>query len=270
MKFGLSARFTGSIGDDDDGRVVLETLRSSGVDERFMIIKDSIKTARAYIWIDSFERGSRTVALDLTRFKFPDAGELDGRLPTSCRFFLVDGRAGDATIEGLKGARRSGVVTILDAGAVRRRFDEMLPMVDFAIVSRDLADTFCPGAQPLELASRLREAGAGVAVVTSGESGAYWMNSQGSGFVKGFEVSRVVDTTGAGDVFHGAFIYGLARLVAKDCIREELVNLAEGEMNRVVHFANVAAALSTRELSGVGGIPELWEVLGIYEGEKIA
>jgi ribokinase len=242
-KFGLSARFIGKVGDDFDGRVVLQGLTEAGVDGSFMLIDPEVKTARAYIWIDRAD-GSRTVALDTVGSQFPREEEFDLRLISRCRFLLIDGRPVEADIAGLHEAKRLGVTTMLDAGATRPRIEEMLPMLDYAVVSHSFADTYAPGAGPKELVDRLIEAGAGTAIVTDGEKGAWWSSGSRSGLVPGFHVTPVVDTTGAGDVFHGGLIYGL---------------LKGWELEEAIRMGNAAAALSVRKLSGRGGIPELKE-----------
>jgi len=244
VKFGGSARFCGKVGDDADGRQVVRELGGAGVDIRPMVMDRGVTTARAYIWIDPKD-GTRTIVLDATRMTWLAEEQLDDRLPKHCRVLLTDGRATEATLKGLRLAREAGVTTVLDAGAVRPMFGEMLALVDYALVSRDLADTFAPGSGPEELARKLTEAGTGTAVVTAGERGAYWWDGRNGGFVPGFKV-EAYDSTGAGDVFHGAFIWGL---------------LQGWGMEEAVRFANAAAALSCRKLSGRNGIPEVGEVI---------
>ncbi len=246
--FGASARFCGKVGDDHDGRVVIEGLKEGGVDISRMIVDPSARTARAYIWIDPRD-GSRTVALDKTNITWPSADDLDEEMVKSCKVFLCDGRAADACVKGLKAAREFGVKTILDTGANRLRFKEMLELTDFAVVSSDLSDTLSPGVDPDELARLLVKMGTGTAVVTAGKDGALWCDGRAEGHVPGFSVDAV-DTTGAGDVFHGGFIHGL---------------LNNWELERSIAFANAAAALSCRHLSGQQGIPKLTEVEALLE-----
>ena len=242
-KFGCRTGFSGKVGDDNDGRGVVEGLKAGGVDVSRMIIDPSAVTARAFIWVDPRD-ASRTVALDKTNISLPAADDLDEDMIASSRVFLCDGRAADACLKGMAAARKHGVLTVLDAGAVRHRFQEMLGLTDFAVVSSDLADTLSPEASPAELARLLVGMGAGTAIVTVGENGALWSDGGAEGYAPGFSV-EAVDTTGAGDVFHGAFIYGI---------------LNGWELERSIIFANAAAALSCRRLSGRLGIPQLSEV----------
>jgi ribokinase len=252
VKFGGSARFCGKVGDDADGRQVVGELGGAGVDIRPMVIDRGVTTARAYIWIDPKD-GTRTIALDATGMTWLAEEQLNDGLPKHCRVLLTDGRATGATLKGLRLAREAEVTTVLDAGSVRPRFGEMLALVDYALVSRDLADTFAPGSGPEELARKLTEAGTGTAVVTAGEHGAYWWDGGNGGFVPGFKV-EAYDSTGAGDVFHGAFIWGL---------------LQGWGMEDAVRFANAAAALSCRKLSGRMGIPTLGEVIKLQSEQVI-
>lgn len=239
--FHLRAKFQGAVGDDAAGAQVIDELNRFGVETSSMVIDREMATAVSTVWVDPAD-GSRTIALDMTRSRLPKDEELDADAIRNCRLFLTDGRSAEASLRGLKIARASGAITMLDAGAVRPRFAEMLPLVDYCAVSRDLADTFSPGASPDELARLLVTAGVTAAIVTAGADGAVWRSDSGGGWVSGFRVEPVVDTTGAGDIFHGGLIYGL---------------LNEWRIERAIRFANSAAALSCRELSGSRGIPSL-------------
>ncbi|MDP8228757.1 MAG: PfkB family carbohydrate kinase [Candidatus Electryoneaceae bacterium] len=242
--FGATTRFCGKVGSGHEGALIIDGLHQRGVDTSWMTVDPDGVTARAFIWIDPKD-GSRTIALDVSRFKWMTPDQLDDRLPKRCKLFLTDGRATDATLKALKIARKAGVTTVLDIGATRPRLDEMLPLIDYAVVSQDLADGFAPGASPDQLSHRLIEAGTGTAVVTMGKNGTIWFDGSNGGHIPSFPVSRIVDTTGAGDIFHGAFIYGL---------------LQDWALDHSIRFAGVAAALSCRKLSGMMSIPSLEEV----------
>ena len=246
VQFGGTACFCGKAGADRDGYQITDELRDRGIDVSPMIIDPDVRTARAYIWIDKRD-GSRTVALDLTRYSWLNADLLDDRLPQQCRVFLTDGRAAEATLKGLRLAREANVTTVLDVGTRRQRLDEMLPLVDYAVISQDLVDVFSKR-NALELAHHFIESGVKIAIVTVGKEGAVWCDGISEGHVPGFKV-KAIDTTGAGDVLHGAFIHGL---------------LHGWSLERTIRFANATAALSCRKLSGSRGIPTLEETLSLY------
>lgn len=250
-RFGKTARFCGKVGDDLDGHQVIEELRSGGVDTSCMVIDPEVKTARAFIWIEP-STGIRTVSLDVSQFSWIQQAQLDTRSVVNSRIFFTDGRATQATLKGLRTARENGITTVFDSGSVRSGFSEMLPLIDYAVVSHDLAETCKPGASPSELACLLVGAGARVSIVTDGSNGAYSFDGKKERSHPGYKVD-VYDTTGAGDVFHGGFIYGL---------------LEGWDFRKIVRFANAAAALSCRRLSGRQGIPELHEVLQLTDSRN--
>lgn len=242
-RYGGTTRFCGKVGDDSDGGIVIEGLTKGSVDTSQLVVDPGVTTARAYIWIDPHE-GSRTVALNISRFTWLEPNEVNIDLARRCKVFLCDGRAAEVSIRCLKAAKESGVVTVFDAGAIRPRFFEMLSFCDFVIVSQDLIDSFKEKISPEHLARELVDKGAGTAVVTIGSEGVLWNNGVSSGRVASFQI-EVYDSTGAGDVLHGGFIHGLLQgWNFEDCLR----------------FGNAAAALSCRKLSGANGIPELVEV----------
>ena len=259
VKLGGTARFCGKVGGDRDGEQVIRELGEAGVDVRPMITDPTETTARAYIWIDP-HKASRTVALDRTRFSWMKENQLQDELPVKCKILLTDGRATEASLKGLHLAKKAGITTVLDCGANRNRLEEMLPLVDYAIVSLEFGDSIniksntCEKKQSncreesmqkaSEITHFLRENGARVAIVTLGETGSFYSTERQENLIPGFKV-KAYDTTGAGDVFHGSFIYGL---------------LQNWSIDSSIRFANAAAALSCRVLSGSRGIPDLTEI----------
>lgn len=246
QKFGCSTRFFGRVGDDADGKLVLSNLVNGGVDITPTIVDPNSKTPRAIIWIDT-RNGDRTVALDKTGHKWVDASDFTSEWLENCSVFLSDGRATEANIEALRIAKEKDIPTVLDIGNMRKRLDEMLFLTDYAIVSSDLSSSFSGVSSPHDLAKTLLSKGVKTAIVTVGAEGAVITTGEKNFQVPGYPVD-VVDTTGAGDVFHGAFIYGILN-------NFDLINS--------VRFANVSAALSCRHLSGMGGIPTLKQVKNI-------
>ncbi|NQU06097.1 MAG: hypothetical protein HQ568_08395 [Calditrichaeota bacterium] len=240
---GCRARFFGKVGNDADGTQFISELKEDGVDVSEIIIDRDCVTARAYIWIDRND-GSRTIALDYRKTNWITAVEVNPKLIQGCRLFLCDNRSAEATLKALQYAKEAGAITMIDAGSVRPRFDEMLKLVDYTIVSQDLGDTLSKGFDARETAEMLVTMGSGTAVVTCGAEGSVYCDGSETRHIPGFTVD-IVDTTGAGDVFHGAFVYGL---------------LENWDLSRIVRFANAAAALSCRKLSGRMGIPSLDEI----------
>jgi len=242
--WGGSTRFCGKLGMGWEGEIVLNGLQERGVDCSCLKIDPDGVTARAHIWIDRHD-GARTVALDLSRYNWMGADDFDDRLARNCRVFLSDGRMPDANIKALKAAKEAGVITVFDVGTPRARLDEMFPLLEYALLSYELASTYLPGATPQQFARWIVGKGARVGVVTAGEEGTYWSDGKRHGYCPAFTVSPVVDTTGAGDIFHAGFIWGL---------------LHDWNADDTLRFASAAGGLACRKLSALASIPELAEV----------
>lgn len=127
---------------------------------------------------------------------------------SGCRAIHVDGHQSEAAIDHARRARESGALTSLDGGTVRSNTLELLNFIDVAVVS----ELFCEkvGLSPSDTLGFLHGKGCTVAAVTLGSHGAIWSQTGGPEHVQHSNpvpLSRVVDTNGAGDVYHGAYMY---------------------------------------------------------------
>jgi sugar/nucleoside kinase (ribokinase family) len=125
-----------------------------------------------------------------------------------CRVLHCDGHQGDAAIHYARACREMGALTSLDGGGVRGNTMELLPFVDVAVVS----ERFCEQLQltPAETLALLKERGCKVGGVTLGERGLLWFDEIGRITAMpalAVPSAEIVDTNGAGDVFHGAYIH---------------------------------------------------------------
>jgi sulfofructose kinase len=116
---------------------------------------------------------------------------------------------------------------------------EFLPLVDVPIVSEPFVQAWMPGASPRDVLDRLWSYGPRIAVYTLGASGCVARWHEGSFSFPAFP-AEVIDTTGAGDAFHGGFIYGL---------------LQGWEVGPIIRFASAVAALNCGRLGGRTGLP---------------
>ncbi len=163
---------------------------------------------------------SRRVARSSLSFVFPKEGKRsilrardDAYLQTfprldlsTARLLHLDGHMGDAAIHYAKAAREKGALVSLDGGALRAGLMELLDFVDVAIVSMDLCRQ--TGLSEPEMLSLLRKKGCRLGGVTNGEKGLLWY--EGTGEIERSAALRVppekvIDTSGAGDIFHGAY-----------------------------------------------------------------
>jgi len=242
-KLGGQASFIGKCGTDHEGELIRGELQRFGVDTSGMIFDKGSITPKAFIWVDSHD-GARTVVLDRTKTADIKIEELNAKLLKSCRYLLIDGRECFSAIAAAKMAKAAGAEVVLDAGSLRDDTDGLLDVIDHLVVSRTFSDKYAKTDNPEQALGIFSQRKFKSIVITLGADGAIWASVGKTGKQPGFQV-KAVDTTGAGDVFHGAYIYGLCQ---------------NWQIAEIVKFASAAAALKCRKPGGRLGIPTMAEV----------
>lgn len=250
-RLGAKVAYIGKVGDDADGELVRWQLEKEGVDTRWVVVDKKIKTSKAYIWVDK-ETGKRTVVLDRDKNNFLSGKDFGSMKSVSTRFLHLDAREPKINILAAQWAKKQFAQVCLDVGSSRKGAEKVFPYVDHLIVSRRFACGFTGNADPYEACGELMKTGCETAVVTIGEKGCICGTEEEMFHSLGFKV-KVVDTTGAGDVFHGAFIYGL---------------LKGWSLKKTAEFANACAAMKCRKLGGRAGIPTLEDVNSFIQTSK--
>jgi sulfofructose kinase len=240
--FGLKTAYLGSAGNDHNGRLIISELAGRGVDvshvltrecaNRFAVITvDETSGERIVLW----DRDNR---LDLSR------SELDPALIGSARLVHVDDEEQEAAIAAALIARRAGIPVTSDIDRITNRTTELVAAVSIPIFANHVLPAIT-GESDVERALRaLRRTHEGMLCVTLGAEGAMLLAGDELIIEKGFPIIAV-DTTGAGDVFRAAFIYGL---------------LNGYPPQRMLRFANAAAAVSCTRAGAIAGVPLLSEV----------
>jgi sugar/nucleoside kinase (ribokinase family) len=176
-------------------------------------------------------------------------------LPTlhlsGCRVLHVDGHQPDAAIHYAKLCREAGILTSLDGGGLRSNTHELLGFIDVAIVAERLCQQM--GHETAAMLDYLKSRGCRLGGVTLGERGLVWYDKTGTvRMLPALAVppARVLDTSGAGDVFHGAYIYSYLTNPAKS-------------WEKHFRFAQAAAAYKIQRLGNEAGLPTLAEIAAV-------
>ena len=249
---GLSVKYIGTVGDDERGRVQVASLRETGINLDDVQVRPGCPNQTAYILIDR-STGERTVL-----WRRDDALRLDPSFITpekiSCaRLLHIDGHDTPAVERAASLAREHGIPVTVDVDTVYHGFDRVLPLADYLIASSEFPAQWTSERDPFKALELMQnEYGIRVAAMTLGAHGAL-ARFEGRFIYSPAFVVNCVDTTGAGDVFHGAFCYSVLRGMS---LRESL------------DFSNAMAALNCTAIGARGGIrgpEEVTELMGRAE-----
>ena len=245
--FGLRAAYVGAVGGDEDGRVLLDALAARGVDTTHVRTCDAA-TRHAAILIDE-RTGERAVLWDRDPRLALTAADLPARAIAGARAVHVDNVDEEIAIAAARMARAAGRPVTTDIDAIGRRTEELVTAATAAIFGEAALAALTGEADPERALRALRRRHAATLCTTLGGRGAMLLDGDRLHRVPGYAVTAV-DTTGAGDVFRGAFIYALLRGDTPE---------------QMLTFANAAAAVSCTREGAIGGVPTLGDVQGFLE-----
>jgi sugar/nucleoside kinase (ribokinase family) len=242
-RFGKSCRFVGQWGKDTFGEFIANDLRRENVQFDNEICAKADSTGFAQVWVDA-ETASRTIAFARGEGEV-DPAEIDENTFASCRLLHLDGWSSGAAIKAAQAVKQQGGTVFLDAGSPKPGLHDLLPYVDIVNAPERFASLYFSTDDIDQAAQRLQEMGPDTVIFTRGTNGAVLHNSDGRIEQSAFPVAAV-DTTGAGDVFCGAYLYGLLdQWAAGDCLR----------------FAAATAALKCTRIGNRDALPKLDEVI---------
>jgi sulfofructose kinase len=234
--WGLSTRYIGKLGDDEAGNLHRRAFDAAGVDARLTTVADAA-SPQSLILVD--DGGERTVLCRRDERLLLQPGDLDQSCIVNARALHVDGFETAAATQAASWARSAGIPVIADLDETYPGVEDLIDSVDYLIVSRDFPARLT-GERSLEQALRAarKRFGCAVTAATLGEDGVLAWDGNRFHACAAYRVP-VVDTTGAGDIFHAGFIYGL---------------LQDWPLDRQLDFACAAAALNCTSVGARGGI----------------
>jgi len=238
-KLGLVPDLLATVADDWLGRMFIDMAARYGISVHHRKVKES---SLSFIMPKGGQRAIVRCRDDHFVHPFPILN-LAG-----CRALHVDGHIADAAIYYAKVCREAGKLTSLDGGGLRSNTHELLEFIDVAVVAERLCEQM--KLTPGEMLNYLRSRGCRIGAVTLGAKGMIWYDETGQDRVLPalkVPTELVIDTNGAGDIFHGAYIY--SAITSPDAAWESHFR-----------FARAASAYAVQHLGNEASLPTVSQI----------
>ena len=246
-RLGARTAMIDAIGDDWRGSLIRDEFQREGMPVQYLRIRGGSTSPASCILVKR-DNGARSIMWAPGSAPELSASDLPKDAIASAKVLHVNGRHWEACMAAVRIARDAGVLVSFDGGAGRYRaqLDELVPLTDICIVARDFAEKYTRKSDLEDTAGKLLDAGPQLVVMTGGTAGSWVYPREGQAFHQpAYHMPRLVDTTGCGDSYHGAFLFGLLRGM---------------ELKRTAAFASAVAAINTQQLGGRRGLPTYDEV----------
>lgn len=247
-RLGMDCSFYGVTGDDEEGEKIAFSLKREGIHIAHLLRRKNSTSQKAFIAVEK-GRGRRTIFWKRPSGEALNDHELGEHFLAGSSFLLLDGLMREVSLFAAREARRKNIPVMLDAGTLREGMLELAKECDYVVASERFARDLGWKGDKEAFWENLKKCGLGLTTITLGERGSITFTEEEAIHMPAFQV-ETVDTTGAGDVFHGAYIYGI---------------LQEWDLKEVLRFASAAAALKCRYAGGRAGIVSSHKVRSFME-----
>ena len=272
-KFGAKTALIGKVGTDAFGKLLISTLKKSGIETGGLLADDDFFTTLAFVTLD--KHGDREFSFSRkpgadTRITFD---ELPRGLIDEAKVFhfgtlsLTDEPARSATCRAVEYAKRQGKLITYDPNLRKPLWKDLemakeqllwgLSQADVVKISDEEVEFLFDLAPESGADHILKEFGVKLVFVTCGAEGCVYQNAAAKGKVPGISGIKVMDTTGAGDIFGGSAVWKLLQTGKAPEM------LTDAELRDIVTFACAAAGLSTTRAGGISSVPSYEEVLRV-------
>lgn len=251
VRAGAEVNFIGKVGQDDEGKFMVDCLQEDHVDTSNISETDSVGTGSAIILLD--EKGQNSIIVYGGANQRVDSKDIEvshDKIKESDFIIAQFETPQAAALDAFKFAKANGVVTILNPAPAHEILPELLQYTD-VIVPNETESATLTGIEVTDEASMLanyeafKKMGVSSLIITVGDKGAFYANENGHNFIPAFKV-KAVDTTAAGDTFIGA----LSSQLQKDF----------SNMDDSITFAQRASSITVQGLGAMPSIPTLEQI----------
>ena len=241
-KWGMDVSFAGIVGNDNYGRKILKQLQDVGIETKYLQMSDKFPTTNSMI-IANTGTGSRTILTYRPENMQMENFELD----FDPDIILMDGQEYDLSVKFIEQYPKA--ISIIDAGRPKENIIKLSKMVDYVVCSKEFAETvtetkISDNNSIIDLYKKMEAMFSGKSIVTLESMGSLYKYNDQIKIMPSLKV-KAVDSTGAGDIFHGAFTYAIAN---------------NYDLERAIMLSNVSGALSVTKIGGLASMPEKEEI----------
>ena len=242
-RLGAKTMMIDSIGNDWIGKLISDGFKKENINTDFIKINNECSTSSVTILVRKKD-GARTIIFSPGNTPELSPNDIAQETISKSKYIHINGRHLDACLHACKLAKKLGTKISFDGGSHRYREElrTIIPLVDICIVAKDFAFSFSGTESLSESANSFLESGSEIVVITDGTNGNYLFTKEINCYhQKAFIVDNTVDTTGCGDSYHGAFLFGL-------CNNYDLF--------QTMKIASAVAAINSTKLGGRTALPD--------------
>jgi ribokinase len=249
-RLGARVGFVGTAGNDQLAALKVQSLREDGVDLSRLAMRDVPENQVVVVYVNQ-NSGERVFSgLHCFGSEPLQVDELDRAYITSAHFLHLDGTHPEAALQAAQWMRAAGKKVSLDCAksdgkSIWGELRELVPYADILICGSGFGRALTGHADLWRAGEAMLTLGPQIVVQTEGKDGSYTLTAEERFHTPAFDVT-VVDTTGAGDVFHGAYLVGLQH---------------NWDLRRVALFATAVSAIKCTHLGGRTGVPTFEQTL---------
>lgn len=233
-RLGLKAAFSGYLGNDLYGNMHQQELQNHQVNTQ-LLVRDEFPTPLSTVLVKPDGKRALINYKGATRQLPRKAIDFSA---ITAKAILFDGHEPQISLDLIKFAKLKAIPTILDAGSLHEGTSLLIDQVDYLVASEKFAHQYAGNIEnALDLMTKLSP----TVVITLGEKGLIWQRGKQSGSMEAYSI-KAIDTTGAGDAFHGAFAVAVAKQMA---------------WNEILAYSSAAGSLCCTKIGARQGLP--WE-----------
>jgi sugar/nucleoside kinase (ribokinase family) len=247
-RLGATVAMIDSVGDDWFGKQIVDDFRNEKIETGFIKINHAATSSTATVLVRKSD-GARTIMFSPGNSPEFSADEITPELISQAKYIHINGRHFNACSKACDIAKSVGTKISFDGGShrFREKLKEIVPLTDICIVAKEFA-TSCTGKyETTSAAKTILNSGPEIVIITDGLNGSFLFTKEIDGYhQKAFKLENTIDTTGCGDSYHGAFLFGLSRGY---------------DLYESMKIASAVAAINSTKLGGRAALPDFETVI---------